>query len=100
MSTSDTLDSNLTFAGPVTLDPPQPSAILATSALSLPTVASNVTITAETEITLTLPVAVNSSLTEETIINNTASVTGTGVITLASDSTAITVAPPAKSICP
>jgi uncharacterized repeat protein (TIGR01451 family) len=98
---SDTLDSNLSFVGPVTLDPPQPDAILATSALSLPTVASNVTLNAGQEITLTLPVQVNSGLQDGLIISNTASVTGTRVLTLTSDrATVTTVAPSFKVYLP
>jgi len=72
---SDTLPVSTTFAGPVTLDPPQPSAIRATTAQSLPTLASNVTITAQTSITVTLPVTIDLSVTTKTLIINTAAVT-------------------------
>ncbi len=78
---SDTLPVNVTFAGPVTLDPPQSNAILATSDLSLPTMASKVTITALTSITLTLPVTVDLNVTTNTFIINTAAVTSAEVNT-------------------
>lgn len=78
---SDTLPTGLTFAGPVTLNPPQPGATLANYAGDLPTLASGVTITAQESITLTFPVTVNVGLTGGTAINNTATVTSTEVIT-------------------
>lgn len=79
---SDTLPVSITFAGPVTLDPNQSDAILATSALSLPTLASNVVISPQTSITLTLPVTVNLVLTETTTpIINTAAVTSAEIST-------------------
>ena len=78
---SDTLPTGLTFAGPVTLNPPQPGATLANYAGDLPTLASGVTITAQESITLTFPVTVNVGLTGGTVITNTAAVTSTEVIT-------------------
>ncbi len=73
---SDTLPLSITFAGPVTLDPPQSNAVRATSALSLPILASNVTISPQTSITLTLPVTVSLELSTTTFpIINTAAVT-------------------------
>jgi uncharacterized repeat protein (TIGR01451 family) len=77
---SDTLPTELTFAGPVTLDPPQPGATLADDAGDLPTLASGLTITAGERITVTLPVTVSLG-TENQIIINTASVTSTQVPT-------------------
>jgi uncharacterized repeat protein (TIGR01451 family) len=77
---SDTLPISLTFAGPVTLDPPQAGATLADDAGDLPTLASGLTITAGQRITVTLPVTVNLG-TENQIITNTASVTSTQVAT-------------------
>jgi hypothetical protein len=78
---SDTLPTGLTFAGPVTLNPPQQVATLANYAGDLPTLASGVTITAQESITLTFPVTVNVGLTGGTVITNTAAVTSTEVIT-------------------
>ena len=88
---SDTLDSNLSFLGPVTLDPPQAGAILATTPLSLPTVASNLTIKPGQEITLTFPVQVNGGLPAGWVINNTAGAIGTGMADWTFDSVALTV---------
>lgn len=76
---SDTLPMSITFAGPVSLDPPQAGAILATSAQSLPIVASNVTITANTSITLTFSVTIETGLNG--IVTNTAAITSTKFIT-------------------
>ncbi|MBI1880696.1 MAG: hyalin [Chloroflexi bacterium] len=76
---SDTLPAGVTLAGPVSLTPPQPEAILATSPLSLPTVASNVTIAANSQLVLTFPVTVSGSLPTGTIVINTATLTGAEV---------------------
>ena len=59
---SDTLPGDLTFAGPVTLIPAQAGAIVATSTHSLPTLARNVTITGGEQITITLPITVNTDV--------------------------------------
>jgi uncharacterized repeat protein (TIGR01451 family) len=95
---SDTLPSGLTFAGPVTLDPTQPAAILATSAVSLPNVASNVTITAGESVTVTFPVTVDVGLPHGTTITNTAAVTSAEVLTLETDSVIVTVQAPALAL--
>jgi uncharacterized repeat protein (TIGR01451 family) len=88
---SDTLPGGLTFAGPVTLVPPQPGAILAGSAGDLPTLASGLTITVGQRITLTFPVTVNVGLAGGTVLTNTASVTCTEVITPQTGSVAVTI---------
>lgn len=76
---SDTLPTGLTLAGPVSLNPPQPGAILATSPLSFPTVASNITITAKSQLVLTFPITVSGSLPTGTIVINKATITGAEV---------------------
>ncbi len=77
---SDTLPAGLTFAGPVTLDPPQAGATLAGDAGDFPTLASGLTLTAAERITLTFPVTVNLG-TEGQTISNTAVLTSTQVST-------------------
>jgi uncharacterized repeat protein (TIGR01451 family) len=72
---SDTLPSNLTLAGPVVLDPPQSGAVLATSSAHLPTLASHLTVTAQTQLTLTFPVTVSPAVAGGTQIVNTVSLT-------------------------
>lgn len=86
---SDTLPAGLTFAGPVTLEPPQPGAILAQDAGDLPIVASGLTITPQNPITLTMPVTVNLGAFGD--IANTAAVTSTEVITPAVGSRTVLV---------
>jgi uncharacterized repeat protein (TIGR01451 family) len=88
---SDTLPSGLTFAGPVTLDPPG-----AGIAGAPPLLASGLAITAGERITLTFPVTVNTGLAAGTLITNTASVTSTEVTTPTEGSTRLSVqnAPP------
>jgi uncharacterized repeat protein (TIGR01451 family) len=72
---SDTLPAHLTLAGPVVLDPPQSGAVLATSPAHLPTLASNLTVTAQTQLTLTFPVTVSPGVAGGTQIANTVSLT-------------------------
>ncbi len=76
---SDTLPDGLTFAGPVTLE--GTSGTTGTP----PILASNLTITAGTGITLTFPVTVNTGQDNGTIIINTAAVTSAEVTTPQSD---------------
>ncbi len=90
---SDTLDSRLSLAGPVVMDPPQSTAILAKTAISLPVVAGQVTISAATRITLTLPVTVEAGLSETAFIPNLATVTGSQIITPITGSTSFWVNP-------
>jgi uncharacterized repeat protein (TIGR01451 family) len=91
---SDTLPAGLTFAGPVTLVPPQPGATLAEGADDLPALASGVTITARESIILTFPITVNASLSDSTVIRNTAAVTSTEVVTPVTGMVAVTVVVP------
>ena len=83
---SDTLPGGLTFAGPVTLDPPG-----AGTTGTPPTLVSGLTIAAGERITLTFPVTVNTGLAAGTMITNTASVTSTEVATPLAGSTRLTV---------
>ncbi|MFN2235264.1 MAG: FG-GAP-like repeat-containing protein [Anaerolineales bacterium] len=78
---SDTLPSGLTFAGPVSLEPPQTGAVLAQSAEDLPTLASALKIPAGSAITVTFPVTVNPDIAWSTAITNTASLTSLQVPT-------------------
>ena len=78
---SDTLPPELIFAGPVTLDPPQPGAVLAGDPGDLPTLTSGLTVSAESVITLTFPVTVSEGVAWGTVITNTASFTSTEIST-------------------
>ncbi len=78
---SDTLDNNLIFTGSVRLDPPQDQAVLATSPLSLPVIASNVTISRGEMITLTFPAVVVPLTSGDKVITNTAAITSAEVVT-------------------
>jgi uncharacterized repeat protein (TIGR01451 family) len=82
---SDTLPPELEIAGPVRLE--------GTDGItdSPPTLASGMTITGGTRITVTLPVTVKTGLAYNTIITNTASVTSDQTVTPQTDSHAITV---------
>jgi len=86
---SDTLPAGLTFAGPVGLE--GSSGTVAQNAGELPALASNVTITNGSTITITFPVTVNTVLAPNTVINNTAAVTSTEESTPQTASTLITV---------
>ena len=93
---SDTWEptSTLTFAGPVTIDPPQSGAIKATSQVSMPTVVSGLTITAGQSVTVTFPVTVSAGLTNGLLITNTAAVTSTEVVTPETGLVTVTVQAP------
>jgi uncharacterized repeat protein (TIGR01451 family) len=84
---SDTLPPQLTFAGPVTLDPPG-----AGSTGAPPLLVTGATITAAGRITVTFPVTVNLYLAPGTLITNTAAVSCSEVPTPVEASAAITVA--------
>lgn len=86
---SDTLPAGLTFAGPVGLE--GSSGTVAQDAGDLPALASNVTITDGSTITVTFPVTVNAGLAPNTVINNTAAVTSSEESTPQTASTLITV---------
>jgi uncharacterized repeat protein (TIGR01451 family) len=88
---SDTLSNNLIFVGPVKLEPPQPGAILATSAGNLPTLASGVTVGPGQQITLTVPVQVKPEVADDTTIVNTASASSEKVVGYVSDVVELTV---------
>jgi uncharacterized repeat protein (TIGR01451 family)/CSLREA domain-containing protein len=81
---SDTLPSGLTFAGPVTLDPPG-----AGTTGTPPTLVSSLTITANKRITVTFPVTVG--LDASGIITNTAAITSTEVTTSTTGSVSVGV---------
>ncbi len=78
---SDILPSHLAFAGPITLDPPQPWATRANDAGDLPTLVSNLTITAGESLAISFPVTVNTPLTGGLSIVNTAALTTSTKIT-------------------
>lgn len=87
---TDTLPAELTFVGPITLDPPGAG----TPGSSLPNLATDVTLEAGKTITLTFPVSVERGLPGGAAITNTAvvttpqllaPVTGTEVVTIASN---------------
>lgn len=88
---SDTLATGLTFAGPVTLEPAQAGATLATAAGDLPNLATGLTITAGEQITLTFPVTVDGTTNDGDILTNTATVTGSSVTTTISDTATVVV---------
>lgn len=71
---SDTLPSGLSFAGPATLTPSQPGAVLALSAGDMPTVAANLALSTGMRITVTLPVTVDAGLSAGTRITNAVAV--------------------------
>jgi hypothetical protein len=70
----DILPADLTFVGPVTLDPPSAGTVGAP-----PTLVSGLSVPAGQQVTITLPVRVNICLATRTVLTNTASVTGTAV---------------------
>jgi uncharacterized repeat protein (TIGR01451 family) len=84
---SDVLPSELTFAGPVTLDPPG-----AGTTGAPPLLVQDATIAAGEAITVTFPVTVNLYLASGTVITNTAAVSCTQVATPVEASVPITVA--------
>jgi uncharacterized repeat protein (TIGR01451 family) len=69
---SDTMPSDIVFAGPVTLEPPGAGTVG-----SPPLLVHSATITAGTSITVTFPVTVNACLATGALITNTASVSCT-----------------------
>jgi uncharacterized repeat protein (TIGR01451 family) len=84
---ADTLPAELTFAGPVTLDPPG-----AGTTGAPPLLVTDAAITAAGRITVTFPVTVNLYLAPDTLITNTAAVSCTEAPTPVDASAAITVA--------
>jgi uncharacterized repeat protein (TIGR01451 family) len=70
---SDSLPSELQFAGPITLDPPEAGTV----GITPPVLVSDLTITGGTSITVIFPVTVTGG----TVITNTAAVTSTEVVT-------------------
>ncbi len=91
---SDTLPVSLTMAGQATITPTQGGVILATTALSLPTIANNVTLTPGDLITISLPVTLATELSVGTRFTNTAklfateaTLTSSLIITATSSST-------------
>jgi uncharacterized repeat protein (TIGR01451 family) len=91
---SDTIPADLTFAGPVMLDPPGTTL----PAPGFPTLASGLTITAGSTITLTFPVTVEANLLPGTQITNTATVTSAEIDTPVGDSVIIEIANPNPSL--
>jgi uncharacterized repeat protein (TIGR01451 family) len=89
---SDTLPSGITFAGPVTLNPS--GAGIPGNSGTLPTLASNLTLTAGTRVTLSFPVSISFSLTPDTVLTNTVVITSNEVSTPVSSSVGLKVARP------
>jgi uncharacterized repeat protein (TIGR01451 family) len=77
MRISDTLPADLTFIGPISLNPPGSGT--PGNAGTLPTLASNVVLSAGQRLTLTFPVEVNLNVVSGTLITNRASVTSAQV---------------------
>jgi uncharacterized repeat protein (TIGR01451 family) len=88
---SDTLPPSLTLAGPVVMTPHQPGAILATDDSDLPTVASQVIISAGSWVSFTIPVSVSWAITPDTFLHNTVWLTASQVITPQTDGRTIAV---------
>lgn len=86
---SDTLPAGLTFAAPVTLDPPQAGATLAQSPSDLPILASGLTISEGESISLTFPVMVDQNASG--VIVNSAAVTSAEMTEPERDQVAISV---------
>jgi uncharacterized repeat protein (TIGR01451 family) len=84
---SDTMPSGVTFAGPVTLDPPGAGTVG-----TPPILVSGAIIAAGGSITVTAPVTVNTCLSVGTMITNTAAVSSTEVPTPVESSVPSTVA--------
>ena len=84
---SDTLPAEVSYAGPVTLDPPG-----AGTTGTPPLLVTDATITAGGRITVTFPVTVNLYLAPDTLITNTAAVSCTEVPTPVQGSAVVTVA--------
>ncbi len=87
----DNMSPELHFVGPVTLNPPQADAIVATSALSLPLLVTNLTITNNTTIKITYPVTFSTALTYGTKMTNTVSLTSVQVTTPLTDTQEIVI---------
>jgi uncharacterized repeat protein (TIGR01451 family) len=96
---SDTLDSNLQLAGLIQLVPQHPEAVVATSALSLPVIASNVTLASSSMLTITVPVTVNAGLFNPTAIFNTAAITSSEFV-FVSRGTALVIVNPYRHYLP
>ncbi len=72
---SDPLPPETVLVGPVTLNPPQPDAILAEDPSDLPTIASNLSVAAGQTVTLTVPTALAADAAPGVTVINTAQVT-------------------------
>lgn len=84
---SDTLPTGLTFAGPVTITPPDAGTV-GTS----PSLIGLLNIASSQVVTMTVPVTVNVGLPAGTVITNTATITSTSTAGPASAATSLTVA--------
>jgi uncharacterized repeat protein (TIGR01451 family) len=83
---SDTLPAEVTFAGPVTLDPPGAGTVG-----TPPTLVTEATITSGGAITVTFPVTLNANLATGMLITNTAAVSCSEVPAPVEDAVAISV---------
>ena len=86
---SDNLDSNLSLAGSITIDPSESG-----TTGSLPTLASSVTISAHHAITITFPVTVSAASPGGTVIDNSAVITNSEIEKTVNGSTSLTVYAP------
>jgi len=89
---SDTLDSDLVFAGPVTLE--GSTGTVALDAGDLPILASGLTVGVGERVTVTLPVTVSASASPGTVIDNTAAFTSTQTTSPETAFVQVTVASP------
>ncbi len=85
---NDVLDSSLTFVGPVTIEGGGDAATAGTP----PTIASGLTISPSTGVTITFPVRLNSELAAGTVIKNTAVANSSEMGPVSSNEAALTVA--------
>jgi uncharacterized repeat protein (TIGR01451 family) len=90
---SDVLPAELTFIGPVTLDPPGAGTVG-----TPPTLVTDATITAAGSIVVTFPASVNTCLPAGTLITNTAAVSCSQVPTPVEDAVSIAVANAAPTL--
>lgn len=84
---SDSLPTGISFIGPITINPPGGTP---GQESTLPILVSNLTITANRQISITFPVLVEASLMGNQIITNTAAVTSTEIMAPVSGKVSIT----------
>jgi fimbrial isopeptide formation D2 family protein len=90
----DDLQAGLTFAGPITLDPPGAGTIG-----TPPELVSDLTLAPGERITVTFPVTVNADIPAPAIIVNTASLSSPHILTPTVSSVSVYVSAPAPPAC-